>query len=222
MRNLLTVCLLLACPQAYAGEPAQSTSGVKIVLHEDGVRPLSRSPVSTRMRDGELAALLEHLQSQHVYLEHLENTRRTFEKELSIVKLMRECNRLGSICTGRGILERPPPPEPPAPVPAGEETEPGPVEAPARRAEPLLPAPPSVGELPTVIGVYRETASLLYLGRHFEARTGAEIGPFTVGEVTLDLVRLVGPGGPVALPARWRPPLPGVLTIGDPALGYLD
>lgn len=187
-----------------------------------------RHAASPQLLSNEVAVLLEHLQSQHVYLKHLENTRRAVEKELSIVRLMRECDGFGSVCTGRGITEKPAPPEAEHDVgrgvePAGgseieREIESGPeVESEIERAagrellrgleheDRRLAPPPQAYAPPVVAGVYRDVAALIYAGRVVEVRAGARVGPFTVAAVELDRVELNGPQGTLALPVRWGP-----------------
>lgn len=160
---------------------------------------------SPQLLNNEVAVLLEHLQSQHVYLKHLENVRRALEKELSIVRLMRECDGFGSTCTGRGIVDNPAPPElhePPPPPP--EEPLEEPYEEPP--GEPESSAPEMVYQLPVVAGIYRGTASLIYADRRIEARRGTQVGPFMVTAVALDKVRLEGPHGEVSLSPQWVQP----------------
>ncbi len=200
----LTAWLSLAYPCVHAAEPAQATTHAAVVLYAADAPPPLRHPAAAQLQTGEVAALLDHLQSQHVYLKHLENVRRALEKELSIVRLRHECGLLGSACTGRGIAEQPPPEEPP---PAPEQTPPAAVPpSPAPPLQPLLQPSPPAGELPTVAGVYRGAASLVYRGRRVEVREGGKVGPFTVTAVTLDRVEINGPEGTTTLPAQWRTP----------------
>ncbi len=188
MRRLFGIGLSLACPFASAAEPpSQAPQEMAVPQHA----------ASVQLQNNEIAALLEHLQSQHVYLKHLENMRRALEKELSIVRLMSECDRFGSACTGRGIVERTAPETLPIPAPVPQEAIPW---APPVLSEPLL------HELPVVAGVYREAATLIYQGRDVEVRAGAKVGPFTVTAVALDRIELDGPDGAVTLAARWHPP----------------
>lgn len=172
-----------------------------------GVSGGTSHAASAQLLSGEVAALLEHLQSQHVYLKHLENVRRALEKELSIVRLMHECDGLGSACTGRGIVAKSAPPAPSSPPPSSPPvaSEPAAFEEPAFD-EPPLPLREIVYELPVVVGVHRDVASLVYANRRVEARPGTRVGPFTVTAVALDRVRLDGPNGEVSLPLRWTPP----------------
>ncbi len=189
----------------------EASSGTTLAVTVAGPGGTSRHLASPQLLSNEIAVLLEHLQSQHVYLKHLENVRRALEKELSIVRLMRECDGFGSTCTGRGIVDKPEPPvvhESPAAAPASGEPPPPPALTPE-------PAPaPVVHELPIVVGIYRDTASLIYSNRRIEVRRGTKVGPFVVTAVALDRVRLDGPRGEVSLPLRWTPSVLRVPTGG--------
>ena len=203
MRRSSTVCLLAlcvcVCTFASAAELPQASSLTPVTIAPPTTGAL-QSVVSVQLRSDEIAAVLEHLQSQHVYLKHLENMRRALEKELSIVRLMGECDRAGGICTGRGVAEKVVPEEAP---PAKEETQvPPPLPEPAS-PEPALPAQ----ALPGIVGIYREAALLVDQGRYFEVRVGERVGPFTVTVIALDQVELEGPGGSVTLSAQqYSPP----------------
>ncbi len=140
-----------------------------------------------QLQTNEITVLLEHLESQNIYLKHLENVRSAVERELSIVRLMSECNRLGSACTGSGITRK----EIFA-QPGGEEA-----------VFPLSPSPLPEVELPRVVAVYQGTASLLYRQRYVEARPGETLGPFTVLSVGVDGVKINGPQGQILLSPRW-------------------
>ena len=212
---LITLVAWVSAGQAQAIDqdlvPApEASSGTTLAVTVAGPGGTSRHLASPQLLSNEIAVLLEHLQSQHVYLKHLENVRRALEKELSIVRLMRECDGFGSTCTGRGIVDKPEPPvvheSSPASPPASEEPPPPPV---------LTPVPaPVVHELPIVVGIYRDTASLIHANRRIEVRRGTKVGPFVVTAVALDKVRLDGPRGEVSLPLRWTPSVLRVPTGG--------
>ena len=194
--------LMAQCFCAHAEILSSETTVIDPSFQEKSV---PRFPVSVQLRDDEVAALLEHLQSQHVYLKHLENVQNAVERELSIVRLMSECDRLGNTCTGRGIAKKiapaafegkgsivspsspPPPPSPPSlsPVPASS-----------------LP----VAELPELVAVYHGTASMFYKRRYTEVREGEKLGPFTVRLIDVDGVKITGPRGTFFLSPGWNPP----------------
>ena len=195
-RTLLAVSPALLCLAAHAEislPPVSSATSLPV----QGAASLPR--YSMALQTDEIAVLFRHLEGQHVYLKHLENMRSAVERELSIVRLMSECERLGSSCTGKGIARKIVIPGKP-----GDEEEaplPSPPSSPPSSSPPLPEA-----ELPEVVAVYHGTASLLYRQRYVEVRRGERFGPFTVRAVGIDGVRLDGPRGRVFLSPRWSAP----------------
>ena len=185
-----------------ATEPLQITTSTAVVLP---IEKALQHSISTQLPTNEISVLIEHLQSQHVYLKHLDNVRRAVEKELSIVRLMSECDRFGSTCTGRGIVENIMLDELPSRIETNDVV---PISVQAQLPLPLQIEPTKhIDTLPIVVGVYRKTASLIYKARPIEVHEGEKIGPFTVAAVTLDGVEFEGPQGKIVLPVHWHVPV---------------
>ena len=180
----LLFCCMNSDAQLRAADPPVSST----------VRQLIPAP----LHSDEIVKLLGHLHSQNLYVKHLENTRRAIEKELSIVRLMNECDRFGRVCTGTGIDEQPRTVQVVEPPPAAA------LSADAFAAPLISHTVPPI--LPVVAGIYHDTALLFDQGRVLEVRRGAEVGVFTVTKITLDGVELTGPDGVVSLSVHEFPP----------------
>ena len=55
-----------------------------------------------------LDQVLDKVEEEQVYLRRLANIRLAVEKELAIVKLIRECGDLDAVCTGQGLALKTP------------------------------------------------------------------------------------------------------------------
>ena len=141
---------------------------------------------------------LEKVEKEQTYLKYLHNLRTAVEKELAIVKLIRECDNFDATCTGQGLSFKPPE----SVLPAVEESVPEDPVPEDSVPEAVVP-PPTYDELPVFLWVYRDTAVARYQGSRIEVHVGADIGPYTVKQIQLNYVELTGAQGTVRLPLQW-------------------
>ena len=122
------------------------------------------NPISTEQ-------LLQRIDDQRVYSNQLDHLKRAIEKELSIVKLMKECESLRVACTGAGLSQLPPP-KPPIKTKTITQS----------KSQPL--------SIPEVIGVAQGRALVKHKGRTASVADGERVGRFLVKKVALDYLIL--------------------------------
>lgn len=136
--------------------------------------------------------VLQHIQEEQIYLRQLGNIRKAVEEELEIVRLIRQCDHLDAVCTGKGVsVKAMTEPVPVKPV----QTEPP--------SPPPSPAAASAGPLPELIRILDKTASMRYQGRQIQVKAGENIGPYTVSAVYVDGVELRHAGQRYRLLLDW-------------------
>lgn len=143
--------------------------------------------------------LLQQLEMQYFYIKHLDNVKHAMEKELSIARIKRECEQLGMLCTGDGLVESlpyfssPPPLSPPEPA------------EPPELAEPPKPETDIPDWFPVVQGVAGEGAWIDYRQRRFYVKGGMRVGDWMVRSVSLDHLVFERDGRKFTVPVRWNP-----------------
>lgn len=161
--------LLAAAPWASAANPALASTADEVILGVENA--------------------LERMEEQYVYLRMLNNLQAALEKELAIVKLMRECKAERVVCTGEGLVQMGPPK--PAPQPSSKP-------APSRSSPPPQDFPDGL----TVRGVVGDEALLNYRGRNISLRRGGRVGGLVVREIHLDFLVLEYAGRRLKVPVE--------------------
>ena len=133
---------------------------------------------------------LNQVETKQMYLRQLNNLQEAVARELSIVKLMRECGQLDATCTGQGMLFKSP------------ESELKPTRPVAAEVIEAIEVPNY--ELPTLLSVYQSTAVIKHENRQLEVTEGQEVGLFRVGRVGLKSVQLLTPKGVSHIYLQWN------------------
>ncbi len=136
--------------------------------------------------------VLQQVQEEQVYLHQLTNIRNAVEKELAIVRLVRECDHLNAKCTGQGVSVQGPNTEQVSPAPS----------APALVPESASPPPQKI-HLPQLVRISGSVATMRYLGKTLSLRVGESIGGFILSKVSLDSVALRRQGQRYRLLLDW-------------------
>ena len=157
------------------------------------------TPVSTTATESGSHALqadgeLHRWQAHQMYLRTLNDLHKAVEKELEVVRLMRDCEAMGLRCTGWGIAE-------------GIAHKPQKVEDGASRGagKPQRPKAAASRPLPEVLAVYRGRVSLLIGRRKYEVAVGDRVEGYQVEGVKVDGVVVRQAGRKLLLPLRWLP-----------------
>ena len=160
------------------------------VTMADEVSTMAREALATTATAGRAAEqMIKRLEEQHFYLQRLDNVRQAMERELSIAKIMRECEALAITCTGDGLINLPPPPSAPAPA----------------KPEAKLHRQPNK-PLPSVQGIVGNSAWIMDGEQQLRVRRGSRVDDLLVREVALDHVVFERAGRRFTVPLRWLSP----------------